>query len=117
MQHNTVFVSGTYSTPIEYRFPGTSNVLIANNLLDGRIAARDGASGAERGNYAGATASMFVDGLTGDLHLAATAAAGAPRLPGAAAAPVTPFYLRACVLSIAAAGPRPVHLDRHPYLR
>ena len=33
--NNTVYVSGTYATPIEYRFAGTTGVLLANNLLDG----------------------------------------------------------------------------------
>ena len=67
--HNTVFVSGTYATPIEYRFVGSTGVLLANNLLDGVIAALDGASGRDVTNRTGATAELFVDAVRGDLHL------------------------------------------------
>jgi hypothetical protein len=72
--HNSIFVSGTYANPIEYRFPGTSGVLIANNVLDGRIQARDGATGTVAGNYTSATAGLFVNPSAGDLHVKATAA-------------------------------------------
>jgi hypothetical protein len=68
--NNTVFVSGTYPTPIEYRFGGASGVVITNNLLDGVISRRDGASGTERNTLARATAALFVNAAAGDLHLA-----------------------------------------------
>ena len=71
--HNTVFVNGTYPTPIEYRFPDTTGVVIRNNLLDGSIGARDGASGTVMANHTAATASMFVNPAAGDLHLKSTA--------------------------------------------
>ena len=35
--HNTILASGTYFSPIEYRFAQTTGVLVANNLLDGAI--------------------------------------------------------------------------------
>ena len=76
--HNTVFVSGTYPTPIEYRFVGATGLLLANNLLDGRVGRRDDASGAEVNNVT-ADASMFVNVSAGDLRLAATAAAAIDR--------------------------------------
>jgi hypothetical protein len=72
--NNTVFVSGTYPTPIEYRFGGASGVVLTNNLLDGAIGRRDGANATER-NTLRATADMFVDAANGDLHLAPGAAA------------------------------------------
>lgn len=72
--NNTVFVSGTYGTPIEYRFTGTTGVVFANNLLDGAIWARDGAKGRELSNRAGAGEELFVSAAAGDLHLVATAA-------------------------------------------
>jgi hypothetical protein len=72
--NNTVFVSGTYATPIEYRFSGASGVVLTNNLLDGTIGRRDGATGTER-NTLRATAGMFVNVTNGDLHLAAGSAA------------------------------------------
>jgi hypothetical protein len=37
--HNSIFIAGTYANPIEYRFPHTTGVVIANNVLDGNIAA------------------------------------------------------------------------------
>ena len=71
--HNTVLVSGTYRASIEYRFPGASGVVIANNLVDAAVWPRDGATASEIGNFAGATDSMFVNAPAGDLHLNASA--------------------------------------------
>jgi hypothetical protein len=47
---NTVVVSGTYATPLEYRFPGAHDIVVAGNCVDGAIRSRDGASGIERDN-------------------------------------------------------------------
>ena len=77
--NNTVFLSGTYGTPIEYRFPGSRDVVIGNNLLDGAIGARDGATGVEAGNLASATAALFVDAVHGDLHLVKSATSAIDR--------------------------------------
>ena len=52
--------------------PHTTGVVIANNVLDGNIAARDGATGSVTGNYTTATAALFVNPSAGDLHLKAT---------------------------------------------
>ena len=41
--HNTILISRTYANPIEYRFAHTTGVVIANNVLDGNVMARDGA--------------------------------------------------------------------------
>ena len=71
--NNTVIVSGTYPTPIEYRYSGARGVVIQNNLVDGAISARDGAVGTVSHNVTDAAASMFVDGTAGDLHLVASA--------------------------------------------
>lgn len=73
--NNTLFLSGTYPTPIEYRFAGTTGVVLINNLLSGAIGARDGATATVRNNITGATAGMFVNAATGDLHLAPSASA------------------------------------------
>ena len=43
--NNTVVLSGTYGAAIEYRFATTTNVVVANNLVDAAIAARDGEIG------------------------------------------------------------------------
>jgi len=77
--NNTVFVSGTYGAPIEYRFAGATGLVLTNNLIDGVIRARDGAQGVERTNLTGATSAMFVDAASGDLHLAASAVAAIDR--------------------------------------
>jgi hypothetical protein len=73
--HNTIFISGTYGSPIEYRFPHTARVVIANNVLDGNVASRDGATGSVVGNYTSAVAGFFVNPASGDLHLVPTATA------------------------------------------
>jgi len=70
--NNTVYLSGTYGTPIEYRFSATQNVVIANNLLDGIALARDGARASLSRNLT-VTADFFVDAAKGDLHLRASA--------------------------------------------
>jgi len=77
--NNTIFVSGTYSSPIEYRFIGTTGAVIANNITDGIISARDGAIATRQSNLEGARADLFVNAAAGDLHLAATAAAAIDR--------------------------------------
>lgn len=71
--NNTLFLSGTYSASIEYRYAGTTGVVIANNLLDGVIRARDGATGTELSNRPGVGADLFVNVKEGDFHLVATA--------------------------------------------
>ena len=71
--NNTLFVSGTYGSPIEYRYAGTRNVLIANNLLDGAITSRDGGTATLTTNVQGAGPGIFVDAAGGDLHLSALA--------------------------------------------
>lgn len=90
--NNTVFVSGTYPTPLEYRFAGSTGVVLKNNLLDGIIQARDGASGTAQNNLAGADASMFVNAATGDLHLSASATSAIDR--GVSVASVTEDWER-----------------------
>ena len=73
--HNSIFISGTYPNPIESRFPHTTGIVIANNVLDGRVQARDGAAGSVSGNHTTATAALFVDAAVGNLHLKPTATA------------------------------------------
>jgi hypothetical protein len=73
--HNTILISRTYANPIEFRFPNTTGVVIANNVLDGNIAARDGATGSVAGNYTNAIAGFFANPALGDLHLTPLATA------------------------------------------
>ncbi len=67
--------NGTFPNAIEYRFAGSSGLLIENNLTDGAIQARDGATATVAGNLTNATADFFVDAPSGDLHLLPTAPA------------------------------------------
>jgi len=70
---NTVLQSGTYPSAIEYRFAGTTGVVITGNLLDAAIQARDGGVASVKSNLTTAAASWFVNAAAGDLHLKATA--------------------------------------------
>jgi hypothetical protein len=83
--HNTIFVSGGYPSPIEYRFANTTGVVIRNNLLDGAVQARDGASGSVSGNVTTASAALFVNPSQGDLHLKSTATVAIDRAGAAIA--------------------------------
>lgn len=67
--NNTIFQKHSYPNAIEYRFPATTGVLIANNLTNRAISARDGASGTVSHNVATARALWFVNPGAGDLHL------------------------------------------------
>ncbi len=67
--NNTVFMENSYPNAIEYRFPGTSDVYIANNLTNKAILSRDGGSGLLQGNFTNATGNLFSDDFPGDLHL------------------------------------------------
>ncbi len=78
--HNTILASGGYPSLIEYRFPNSTGVTIANNLLDGVVLARNGASGTVMGNITYATAALFVSPATGDLHLVPTATTALDRV-------------------------------------
>ena len=71
--HNTSMQSGTYPDAIEYRFPGTTGTVIKNNLADGAVRQRDGATGDVAANLANATGALFVDLAGSDLHLKPTA--------------------------------------------
>jgi hypothetical protein len=73
--NNTVLTSGTYANPIEYRYTSTQGGVIANNLVDGLIAARNGATATLLRNLERAARSLLIDANGGDLHLAATATA------------------------------------------
>src|SRR5262249_25049504 len=77
--HNTIFVAGSYPNAIEYRFPGATGVLIANNLTNKAVAAREEATATVAGNYTAATATLFVDPTKGNLHLLSTASAAIDR--------------------------------------
>lgn len=80
---NSILLRGTYANAIEYRFPRTTGVEIRNNLADGRIAARDGATGTVTGNVTNAQVSWFAAPDKGDLHLQATATAAIDKAVGA----------------------------------
>jgi len=65
--NNTVNID--YPNAIEYRFPETTGVEIANNLCNRTIQVRDGATANIYNNIENAVASYYVSPATGDLHL------------------------------------------------
>src|SRR4029077_20104103 len=71
--YNTILLNGGYPNAIEYRFSGTTGVDIKNNLTDGSIVARDGASGSVGNTVSNAPSSLFANSAAGDLHLRSTA--------------------------------------------
>lgn len=79
--HNTILANGTSKVLIEYRFADSTGIVVHNNLLDGEIQSRDGASGSVANNHAKATARMFVQPSSGDLHLVSAASEVIDRVP------------------------------------
>jgi hypothetical protein len=71
--HNTALIAGGYPNAIEYRFTGSTSVVIASNLLDAAIQARDGATATVAGNSSQALSALFVSAAAGDLHLLSSA--------------------------------------------
>lgn len=66
--HNTVFTEN-YFNSIEYRFTGTVNAHIVNNLTNESIASRDGGTGTVESNFQFSDPSIFVDAGNHDYHL------------------------------------------------
>ncbi|MBT8440029.1 MAG: right-handed parallel beta-helix repeat-containing protein [Gammaproteobacteria bacterium] len=73
--NNSIFMEHNYRSAIEYRFPGTTNVTITNNLTNKEITLRDGASGTISNNLTTASRDWFVNVSDGDLHLASSVSA------------------------------------------
>jgi len=71
--YNTILMRGGYPNAIEYRYARTTGVDIRDNLTDGLISAREGATGTVSSNVTTATTSMFVNTPNGDLHLLGSA--------------------------------------------
>jgi hypothetical protein len=66
--NNTVYTLN-YPNSIECRFEGTYDVVVTNNLTNGRIVERDGGSAKFIDNVDSAEAEWFKDIKNGDLHL------------------------------------------------
>ena len=77
--HNTIIQNGTYPVAIEYRFASTTGIDIRNNLTDGTIQQREGATGVVSDNFTQATPSLFVNASAANLHLVSTASAAIDR--------------------------------------
>ncbi len=67
--NNTIYVDSNYQSAIEYRYPQTTGVHIANNLSNRTIWLREGASGTVENNVVNAEENWFVNARQGDLHL------------------------------------------------
>lgn len=68
--NNSIFMEHNYPSSIEYRFSGTTNVTISNNLANKGIARIQDASGTTSNNLTSASRDWFVNASEGDLHLA-----------------------------------------------
>jgi hypothetical protein len=66
--HNTVVTNANVNLSIEFRF-GTDGGEARNNLADAPIGTRNGGAYAQSGNYLNAIPAMFVQPISGDLHL------------------------------------------------
>jgi len=68
--NNSIFMEHSYPSSIEYRFSGTTNTTITNNLANKNITRLDGASGTTSNNVTTASRDWFVNVSDGDLRLA-----------------------------------------------
>jgi len=68
--NNSIFHEHDYPNAIEYRFRGTRDVLIVNNLLNKAVTQRDGAQALLENNLTGVAKTWFKDPALGDMHLA-----------------------------------------------
>ena len=84
--HNTALMSGGYPNAIEYRFAGATGSRSQTTSWMVRSLARDGATGSTSGNMTTASAAMFVDPSSGNLHLKSTASAALNKIAVPAAA-------------------------------
>ena len=84
--HNSIVSTGNTSSSIEWRFSGSSEVEIMNNLTSHSLRARNGGSASLSGNLENANLNLFVNASSGDLHLSPNAASaidkGTPLAPG-----------------------------------
>lgn len=71
--NNTIILNGTYKNAIEYRFPDSKRVEIANNLTDAKISSRNHATGAVVSNILVAKPDWFLDIAGGDFHITSAA--------------------------------------------
>jgi hypothetical protein len=67
--NNSIFMEHNYPSSIQYRFSGTTNTMINNNLANKGIARLDGASGTVTNNVTTASRDWFANVSEGDLHL------------------------------------------------
>ena len=70
--NNTIYMSGQFPWAIEYRFSGSQNIALANNLTNKALMARDGATGTQSNNVTNASSGWFKTLAGGDLHLASS---------------------------------------------
>ncbi len=68
--HNTIVSTGSNFSSIEWRFTGSTGIEIHNIIATHPLRERDGATSNQSGNLENDSLSLFIDGQSGDLHLA-----------------------------------------------
>ena len=81
IDHNSVLLNGNEFYSIEFRFSTTTNGAARNNLADKPIHLRDSATATLNGNLLTATAALFANPATGDLHLVSSATNAIDKAP------------------------------------
>jgi hypothetical protein len=67
--HNTIVSTSDNFSSIEWRFAGSQNIEVTNNIVTHNLRAREDANATLTTNLESASLSIFVDGNNGDLHL------------------------------------------------
>jgi len=68
--YNNTVITDNYPRSIEYRFPGTTNVRITNNLISGTVSSRDGGTAVNTANnYQVSDFNIFANAANYDYHL------------------------------------------------
>ncbi|WP_435011877.1 Ig-like domain-containing protein (plasmid) [Tundrisphaera lichenicola] len=73
VENNSILTNGNTAKSIEVRFTGTTNIPIVGNLTDAPLGSRNGATYAAANNYLTASADMFANPASGNLHLISNA--------------------------------------------
>ena len=73
--NNTIISTGDNFSSVEWRFAGSQDINVLNNLANHPLRERSGAKATQTTNIDNASSAMFVDTQQGNLHLKASATA------------------------------------------